>query len=178
MVKSNGITITVAGLPPLSASAGVSPASVTVGQAAYFTSAGSGGSGYYSFKWAFDDGTASTSQDVSKTFSTAGTHTGTVTVTDTTNNTRSTASASVSVSAATVYSIDIYASPSTGGSVTNAGSHSSGSQFSISSTATPASDYSFVHWALNGNVVSTALSVTITVTGENESLEAFFTSAV
>lgn len=74
----------------------------------------------------------------------------------------------------TTYSINIYAS--VGGSVTNAGSQSQTSQFSVSSTATANSGYIFIGWYLNGTQISTAASVTVTVTGQNWSLEGLFAS--
>ena len=69
------------------------------------------------------------------------------------------------------FTITASASPSTGGSVSGAGSYNYGSTCTL--IATPATGYSFVRWTKNGNQVSTNPSFSFTVTG-NASYVAVF----
>ena len=61
------------------------------------------------------------------------------------------------------YTISASASPSSGGSVSGAGSYNHGSSCTL--TATPNTGYSFVRWTKNGSQVSTSSSYSFTVTG-------------
>ena len=70
-----------------------------------------------------------------------------------------------------VYTISASASPSAGGTVSGAGTYTSGSTCTL--TATPATGYSFVRWTKNGSQVSTNPSYSFTVTA-NASYVAVF----
>ena len=61
------------------------------------------------------------------------------------------------------YSITASANPSSGGSVSGAGSYNYGQNCTL--TATPATGYTFVKWTKNGTQVSTNASYAFTVTG-------------
>ena len=73
-------TITVSG--PLAASAHATPLAGDSPLSVSFTGAPSGGSGGYTFAWAFGDGTASTAQNPTHVYGGAGTFTARFTVTD------------------------------------------------------------------------------------------------
>ena len=73
----------------------------------------------------------------------------------------------------TSYTITATASPSNGGTVTGAGTYTSGSTATL--TATPNTGYTFSNWTKNGTVVSTNASYSFTVTG-NASYVANFTA--
>ena len=81
---------------PLSATAHASPTSGTAPLAVSFTGSASGGTSPYSYSWAFGDGSTSTAQNPSHTYSSAGTYTATLTVTDSAGHT-ATSSVSISV---------------------------------------------------------------------------------
>ncbi|MEU5432475.1 PKD domain-containing protein [Streptomyces sp. NPDC020719] len=73
----------IQGATPLSASAGASPTTGNAPLAVDFTGSASGGTAPYSYSWDFGDGSAaSTAQNPSHTYSTAGSYTATLTVTD------------------------------------------------------------------------------------------------
>ena len=82
-------------LPSLSASASASPTSGPVPLTVKFTGSASGGTPPYSYRWDFDDGQSSTTQNPSHTYSTAGNYTATLTVTDRVSDT---AKSSVNIS--------------------------------------------------------------------------------
>ncbi len=82
-------------LPSLSASASASPTSGPDPLTVKFTGSASGGTPPYSYRWDFDDGQSSTTQNPSHTYSTAGNYTATLTVTDRASDT---AKASVNIS--------------------------------------------------------------------------------
>ncbi|NTW24928.1 MAG: M6 family metalloprotease domain-containing protein, partial [Lentimicrobium sp.] len=63
------------------------------------------------------------------------------------------------------YNITVSANPANAGTVTGGGSYNAGSQAIIS--ASPLTGYSFLNWTENGNVVSTNVSYTFTVTGNH-----------
>ena len=69
------------------------------------------------------------------------------------------------------YTISASASPSSGGTISGAGTYPGGSTCTL--TATPATGYSFVRWTKNGSQVSTNPSYSFTVTG-NASYVAVF----
>lgn len=71
------------------------------------------------------------------------------------------------------YTISVTADPTNGGTVTGAGTYLQGAACSL--TATPNNGYVFSNWTLNGTVVSTNPSFTITVTG-NATYVAHFTA--
>ena len=71
------------------------------------------------------------------------------------------------------YTLTLIANPSAGGIVTGAGNYSYGSIVSIN--AVPNAGYSFVNWTnLNGNIISTDQSVTISMPSNNLTLIANF----
>ena len=69
------------------------------------------------------------------------------------------------------YLVTVAAVPTTGGSVSGSGTYTSGSSCTV--TATPNSNYLFMHWSKDGEVVSSTASYTFTVT-EDVELEAVF----
>jgi PKD repeat protein len=72
----------VQGATPLTASTSASPTTGNAPLGVSFTGSASGGTGPYSFSWAFGDGSTSTAQNPSHTYTAAGTYTATLTVTD------------------------------------------------------------------------------------------------
>ena len=75
---------------------------------------------------------------------------------------------------ASSFAITANANPSSGGTVTGAGSYASGGSCTL--TATPNSGYTFSNWTLDGTLVSTSASYTFTVIG-NATYVANFTSS-
>src|SRR5262249_56543352 len=74
----------IQGTTPLSATASAAPTTGNAPLTVAFTGSATGGTAPYSFSWNFGDGSpASTLQNPSHTYSTAGTYTATLTVTDT-----------------------------------------------------------------------------------------------
>ena len=73
------------------------------------------------------------------------------------------------------YTVTATANPTAGGSITGAGSYSSGSTCSL--TATPATGYAFSNWTSGNTVVSTNATYSFTVTA-NRTLTANFTPIV
>ena len=71
------------------------------------------------------------------------------------------------------FTVTVTTIPTGGGSVTGGGTYTSGS--SVTVTATPNSNYLFMHWAVDGTVVSSNPSYTFTVSEDTE-LEAVFMS--
>ncbi len=71
------------------------------------------------------------------------------------------------------FTVTVTAIPTVGGSVTGGGTYTSGS--SVTVTAAPNSNYLFMHWTVDGTVVSSNPSYTFTVTEDTE-LEAAFMS--
>ncbi|HEV2636352.1 MAG TPA: PKD domain-containing protein [Actinocrinis sp.] len=72
----------VQGTTPLSASATGSPTTGNAPLSVNFTGSASGGTAPYTYSWNFGDGSTSTTQNPSHTYSAAGTYTATLTVTD------------------------------------------------------------------------------------------------
>jgi hypothetical protein len=70
------------------------------------------------------------------------------------------------------YTISVSANPNNGGTVSGGGTYNEGTSCTV--RATPNAGYTFTNWTENGNVVSTDLRYTFTVTG-NRSLVANFT---
>ncbi|MDX9942854.1 MAG: T9SS type A sorting domain-containing protein [Bacteroidales bacterium] len=71
-----------------------------------------------------------------------------------------------------LYSLTLLASPIEGGGVYGAGDYEAGSRVSVSAMAYPG--YQFIHWTLDGQVISTQSSFTFTIPAENVSLVAHF----
>jgi PKD repeat protein len=72
----------VQGSTPLTATAAGSPSTGNAPLSVSFTGSATGGTAPYSYSWNFGDGTTSTTQSPSHTYSAAGTYTATLTVTD------------------------------------------------------------------------------------------------
>lgn len=72
----------VQGSTPLTASATASPTTGNAPLAVTFTGSATGGTAPYTYSWTFGDGSTSTSQNPSHTYSSAGSYTATLTVTD------------------------------------------------------------------------------------------------
>jgi PKD repeat protein len=86
------------GSTPLSASASATPTSGVAPLSVSFTGSASGGTSPYTYSWAFGDGSTSTAQDPTHTYSSAGTYTATLTVKDSAGHT-ATSSVTITVSA-------------------------------------------------------------------------------
>lgn len=69
------------------------------------------------------------------------------------------------------YTINVSANPNNGGTVSGGGTYNEGTSCTV--RATPNTGYTFTNWTENGNVVSTSLRYTFTVTG-NRTLVAQF----
>jgi len=96
------VTTTVSAVGnPLSASASALPTSGQVPLTVNFTGTATGGTPPYSYSWNFGDGTTSTAQNPSHTYSSAGTYTATLTVTDSASPAH-TASSTVSITASPI----------------------------------------------------------------------------
>ena len=98
--ETDSLSITVSAVPSLSAGIVASPTSGEAPLAVSFTGSASGGTPPYSFAWAFGDGSSSTQQNPSHTYSQAGTYQAVLTVTDSRSN-QDTSSLSINVSAPT-----------------------------------------------------------------------------
>ncbi len=81
-----------------------------------------------------------------------------------------------SQNAATSYSISAGANPSNGGTVSGAGSYTSGSSVTVS--ATPSSGYTFTSWTENGGVVSQSANYSFTVSASRSLTANFAQTAV
>ncbi|HEV2362473.1 MAG TPA: PKD domain-containing protein, partial [Acidimicrobiales bacterium] len=86
----------IQGSTPLSATAGGTPTTGNAPLTTSFTSSATGGTAPYTYKWTFGDGSTSTSQNPSHTYTKAGNFTATVTVTDSSSPAK-TATASVPI---------------------------------------------------------------------------------
>jgi PKD repeat protein len=91
----------VQGSTPLSATAGASPTTGNAPLSVSFTGSATGGTAPYTYSWNFGDGSTSTSQNPSHTYSSAGTYKATLTVTDSASP-ANTATSSVTVTVSTV----------------------------------------------------------------------------
>ncbi len=100
------------GAPPLSASASAVPTSGAAPLSVVFTGSASGGTTPYAYAWTFGDGTTSTAQDPTHTYTVAGQYTATLTVTDAHGVT---AGAVVSIAVSGPLSAHASASPTSGG---------------------------------------------------------------
>src|SRR5581483_7749697 len=90
----------IQGSTPLTAAAGASPTTGNAPLSVSFTGSATGGTAPYSYSWNFGDGSSSTAQNPSHTYSSAGTFTATLTVTDSSSPAKTaTATATVTVSA-------------------------------------------------------------------------------
>ncbi len=86
---------------PLAASASATPTSGQVPLSVAFSGTATGGTPNYSYSWDFGDGTTSTTQNPSHTYSTAGTYTAKLTVTDSASP-ANTASSTVTITASPI----------------------------------------------------------------------------
>jgi PKD repeat protein len=147
----------VQGSTPLSASATGSPTTGNAPLAVNFTGSATGGTAPYHYSWAFGDGTSSTTQNPSHTYSTAGTYTATLTVTDTSSPVK-TATSQVTITVSAVgnpLAASASAAPTSGQTPLNV---------SFTGTATggtPAYSYS---WNFGDGGTSTAQNPTHTYT--------------
>jgi PKD repeat protein len=91
----------VQGSTPLTATTAASPKTGNAPLSVSFTGSATGGTAPYSYSWAFGDGSTSTAQNPSHTYSSAGTYTATLTVTDSSSPAK-TASSSVTITASPV----------------------------------------------------------------------------
>jgi PKD repeat protein len=90
----------IQGTTPLTAMASAQPTTGNAPLGVTFTGSATGGTAPYSFSWNFGDGTTSTAQSPSHTYSTAGTFNATLTVTDTSSPAKTaTSTVTVNVSA-------------------------------------------------------------------------------
>jgi PKD repeat protein len=91
----------IQGSTPLTASSSASPTTGNAPLSVSFTGSATGGTAPYSYSWNFGDGSTSTAQNPSHTYSSAGTYTATLTVTDSSSPAK-TASSSVTITASPV----------------------------------------------------------------------------
>ena len=91
-------TLQVSAIPTLAASFTYSPSSPISGQLVTFTGSGTGGISPYTFSWNFGDGSTSTGQSPTHTYSSAGTYTARLNITDTLGTTATT-SKSITIAA-------------------------------------------------------------------------------
>jgi PKD repeat protein len=91
----------VQGSTPLSATASASPTTGNAPLSVSFTGSATGGTSPYTYSWNFGDGSTSTAQNPSHTYSSAGTYTATLTVTDSSSPAK-TASSTVTITASPV----------------------------------------------------------------------------
>jgi parallel beta-helix repeat protein len=98
----------------LSASAGATPTSGTAPLSVSFTGTASGGNSPYSYSWTFGDGSSSTQQNPSHTYSQPGEYTATFTVTDSSNSQDSDTVAIVASAPTNQLTVSASASPLTG----------------------------------------------------------------
>jgi hypothetical protein len=101
-----------------------------------------------------------------------GTHTNNIAFNNTTNNQGNTTRVATLVVNPKNYTLAVSASPSADGTVSGAGTFAEGS--SVTVTATPTGNHSFVNWTQNTKVVSTSASYTLTMPSASATLTAHF----
>jgi len=177
---TNSVSINVTATPgQLLATASGSPTSGLAPLAVNFTGSATGGTPPYSYSWNFGDGTSSTAQNPSHTYSTIGNYIASLTVTDS-GSANASATVSIAVGSVTAASLDLAAvtgapAPGQGGTTDpSPGNHS----FSVGSTASvrsiPNTDYRFSKWT--GDITEAAtfnLATTLTM-DKNKSVSATF----
>jgi len=177
---TNSVSINVTATPgQLLATASGSPTSGLAPLAVSFTGSATGGTPPYTYNWNFGDGSSSSAQNPSHTYSTIGNYTANLTVTDS-GSANASATVSIAVGSVTAASLALAAvtgapAPGQGGTTDpSPGNHS----FSIGSSASVRSisntDYRFSKWT--GDVTQAAtfnLATTLTM-DKNKSLSATF----
>jgi PKD repeat protein len=99
---TSSVVVTVSAVGnPLATTVSATPTSGQIPLSVAFTGTATGGTPPYSYSWAFGDGSTSTAQNPSHTYSSAGTFTATLTVTDSSSPAK-TASSSVSITASPI----------------------------------------------------------------------------
>jgi len=177
---TESIAITVTATPAtLVASASASPASGLAPLTVTFGGSATGGTPPYAYNWSFGDGTTSSAQNPSHTYTASGGYTANLIVTDSDS---STASAGISIAVGSISGFSLAISSQTGspapgsGGTTNPSpgsySYSVGSNIAVKSIAN--SDYRFSRWA--GDIIEAAMfSAQTTITmDKNKSLSGSF----
>jgi len=174
------IAITVTSVPSqLIATASANPTSGLAPLTVNYTGTATGGDLPYSYSWNFGDGTSSTVQNPSHTYSVVGNYTATLTVTD---NFAANANSAVDITVELISTANLALSSETGapapgqGGTTDPppGNHSFSIGSSVEVKSIPSTDYRFSKWAGDISESSTFSSTTTLTMDKNKSLSATF----